>query len=161
MSGGHGVIEHDELVTLVPHKGKMFLLSRVTAWDLVKHTLRSEYDITENCLFYDEHAGGVPAWVSFELMAQSISALSGIGGRERGEKPKTGFILSVSNMAVTIPVLKAGTTVTMEIGEDFTADSIFVYHCAAFQGQDPVMEAKLTVMETEDLSELKSRIGGL
>ena len=46
------LIEHDELINYLPHKGKMFLLSRVTQHDVNNHTITSEYDITENCIFY-------------------------------------------------------------------------------------------------------------
>jgi len=38
-------IEHDELINYLPHKGKMFLLSRVTQHDVEKHTITSEYEI--------------------------------------------------------------------------------------------------------------------
>ena len=47
------LIEHDELINYLPHKGKMFLLSRVTQHDVNNHTITSEYDITENCIFYE------------------------------------------------------------------------------------------------------------
>ena len=39
-------IERDVLIDLLPHKGKMFLLSRVTQHDTEAHTITSEYDIT-------------------------------------------------------------------------------------------------------------------
>ena len=47
-------IEYDELINYLPHKGKMFLLSRVTQHDVNNHTITSEYDITENCIFYEK-----------------------------------------------------------------------------------------------------------
>ena len=35
-------IEYDELINYLPHKGKMFLLSRVTQHDVNNHTITSE-----------------------------------------------------------------------------------------------------------------------
>jgi predicted hotdog family 3-hydroxylacyl-ACP dehydratase len=156
-----GPIEHDELIPLLPHKGKMFLLSRVTAYDFTKRGLTAEYDITGDCLFYDEEAGGVPCWVGFELIAQSISALTGINSRREGKPPKVGFILSVSNMVLNIPVLQAGTTVTITIEEDHNMIPIFVFNGTLFQEQKPVMRAKLMVMETDDFSVIDTQAGGV
>ena len=98
---------------LVPHKGKMFLLDRIRDYDLQKISVTTEIDITRDNLFYEEELGGVPVWVAFEYMAQSVSALSGIYGRSKGEKPKTGFILSVNGFKAEVPVFKKGETVVV------------------------------------------------
>jgi len=47
------LIEKEELQTIIPHKGKMFLLSRVIEYDLA-HGIRAEYDITGNGREIDE-----------------------------------------------------------------------------------------------------------
>ncbi|GHV28163.1 hypothetical protein AGMMS4952_11160 [Spirochaetia bacterium] len=154
----NSIIERDELSTLLPHKGKMFLLSRLISYDIAaqQRSLSAEYDITEDCLFYDPALGGVPGWVSFEFMAQSIAVLSGISDRERGEPPKPGFILSVSNMEILIPVLRAGTTVYIHVQEDCRVERVFTFDCAvSLNGTEPgkaVALAKLTVMDVDDLS---------
>lgn len=145
-------IERDELAALLPHKGKMFLLSRLTEYDIEKRTLAAEYDITGDCIFYDPELGGIPGWVSFELMAQCISALSGLAGRERGEAPKPGFILSISAMDVKVPVLKAGTTVKVRIAEDMRMDMVFTFNCTAFLANQRAASANLTVMDVEDIT---------
>jgi predicted hotdog family 3-hydroxylacyl-ACP dehydratase len=145
-------IDRDELSTLIPHKGKMFLLSRITDYDLKKRTLTAEYDITGDCLFYDSELDGVPAWAGFEFMAQCISALSGLAGREQGKPPKPGFILSLSALEVTAPVLKAGTTVTINVAEDMRMDTVFTFRCAVFHEGGPAVSAKLTVMDVDDIS---------
>jgi predicted hotdog family 3-hydroxylacyl-ACP dehydratase len=157
------LINRDELITLVPHKGRMFLLSRVVSYDLENHSLSSEYDITGDCLFYREDLGGVPSWAGFEFMAQSISALSGLRNRGSGKKPPFGFILSVSDMVLHIPVLKEGTTAFIEVEEETVVDSVYSFRCSLFSGPSSAAErtgdkkikaagAKLTVMETEDIS---------
>jgi predicted hotdog family 3-hydroxylacyl-ACP dehydratase len=145
-------IERDELSTLLPHKGKMFLLSRLTEYDIENRALSAEYDITGDCIFYDPRLGGIPGWVSFELMAQCISVLSGIAGRERGEPPKLGFILSISSMNIQVPSLKTGATATIRIREDVRVDAVFTFDCAVFFEGRPAATAKLTVMDVEDIS---------
>lgn len=94
---------------LVPHKGKMLLLDRVQSYSIETVTITTEIDISRDSFFYEEELGGVPAWVAFEYMAQSISALSGIYGRSKGEKPKVGFIMSVSGLSPTSRPLKKAT----------------------------------------------------
>ena len=147
-----GKIERDELITILPHKGKMFLLTRVVAYDTIWRNLSAEYAITEDCLFYDPALSGVPTWVSFEFMAQSIAGLSGITSREKGEPPKMGCILSVSNMEIRAPLLPAGTTVQIRVQEEYAADGIFTFTCTVFLEDAEAASAKLTVMDVDDLS---------
>jgi predicted hotdog family 3-hydroxylacyl-ACP dehydratase len=154
-----GTIERDELSALLPHKGKMFLLSRITAYDTVKRSLSAEYDITPDCLFYDAAQRGVPAWVCFEFMAQSIAGLSGLTSRERGEPPRMGCILSVSNMEILRPLFKAGTTVCIGVQEDCVVKGISTFNCVVSLKETgkAAASAKLTVMDVDDLSVFEKR----
>ncbi|GHU80475.1 3-hydroxylacyl-ACP dehydratase [Spirochaetia bacterium] len=159
MDAERGIIETKELLSLIPHKGKMVLLSRLLAWDLETRTLRSEFDITGGCLFYDPALGGIPGWASFECMAQSISALTGLQNRRQGKGPKIGFILSISNMDIAVPVLPAGTTIQAEVRLDCSMDEVHVFDCRVSLGDRVAVTAKMTVMETADTSVLKNRGG--
>lgn len=148
-------IEHDELINYLPHKGKMFLLSRVLEHNIDNHTITSEYDITENCIFYEPEFDGVPSWTGFEFMAQGISALTGITNTMKGRTPLPGFILSVMEFKASVGYLKNGTTIRMKIAEDFRDDENHVYRylCQLFADKDdaePAVTAKISVMETED-----------
>jgi predicted hotdog family 3-hydroxylacyl-ACP dehydratase len=145
-------IDKEELLTLLPHRGKMFLLSRVNDYDTKKRTLTAEYDITPECLFYDGELDGVPSWAGFEFMAQGVSAVSGISFREEGVKPKPGFILSVTGMETMIPVFKAGTTVTIRVEEDCRIDAVNTFDCRLRIGEEQAASAKVTVMDVDDLS---------
>ena len=151
------MIEKEELQTLIPHKGKMFLLSRVTEYD-VAHGIRAEYDITEHCLFYDSAVDGVPSWTGFEFMAQAFSVLSGIRRRERGEKPKIGFILSIQSVKMEIPIFKNGSTVDVQVKETDCTDMIYTFEGEAFLEGRKVMEGRIMVMETSD-EQFKSLAG--
>jgi len=149
------MIDTQELLTLIPHRGRMFLLSRIISWDTEKHFLTAEYDITGDCLFYREELKGVPAWAGFELIAQSISALSGLNERVKGNDPLFGFILSVSELFLRIPVLKG--TVRIVVEEDTVINNVYSFRGVVFCDQAEAVSAKLTVMEAADFSAVINR----
>jgi len=143
------LIEREELETLIPHKGKMLLLNRIIEYNNDR-SIRAEYDITRNCIFYDPAIDGVPAWAGFEFMAQAISVLTGIRSREKGEKPKVGFILSIPFMRMEIPFYKNGATVAVRVKEIDCTDTIYSFDGEAFLENKKVMEGKLMVVEVSD-----------
>ena len=144
------MIEGEELASLLPHRGSMLLLTRVNEYNLERRTLCAESHITEDCLFYDPVIKGVPAWVAFEFLAQSIAALSGLWSREKGENPQIGFILSVSSIQIGLPLFSAGTTVELRLKENDRMDQVFNFKGEVFLEDRKVMEGKLTVMEVND-----------
>ncbi len=145
------VFDSKDLVSeLVPHKGKMLLLDRVRDYDLKENSITTEIDICRNNLFYEEELGGVPVWVSFEYMAQSVSALSGICGRAKGEKPKTGFIMSVSVFKADVPVFKEGKTVVVNVQEKIRVDQAVTFDGVAMVGNKVVVTAKINTVEVDD-----------
>ena len=135
---------------LVPHKGKMFLLNRICDYDLEINSITTEIDITRDNLFYEEELGGVPAWVAFEYMAQSVSALSGLQGRTKGEKPKVGFIMSVSGFNAYVPVFKQGETVVINVLEKTRNDNAVTFEGSATVNGTLAVTAKLNTVEVED-----------
>ena len=135
---------------LVPHKGKMFLLNRVQSYSLETISITTEIDITRDDLFYEDDLGGVPAWVAFEYMAQSISALSGIYGRSRGEKPKVGFIMSVNSFKANVPVFKVGETVVVTVRQTIRMDMAVTFDGTAKVGENLAVAATLNTVEVED-----------
>jgi predicted hotdog family 3-hydroxylacyl-ACP dehydratase len=144
------IIEGEELIGLLPHKGKMLLISRVTEYDVPMRSLRSEYDIGENCLFFDPVQKGVPAWMSFEFMAQAVSALSGITGRVMGKPPMMGFILSVSSLEIKVPLFKTGALVRIHVLEELRVDTVSTFRCTVWDGETEAVTAKIMVMDVED-----------
>ena len=145
------VFDSKDLVgELVPHKGKMLLLDRVRDYDLKENSITTEIDITRDNMFYEEELGGVPAWVAFEYMAQSVSALSGICGRAKGEKPKTGFILSVNGFKADIPVFKQGETVVVKVQEKTRVDQAVTFDGMAMIGDCVAVTTKLNTVEVDD-----------
>ncbi len=147
-------IEKNELINLLPHKGRMFLLDRAVDVNFEEYSIKTQVNVTEQSMFFDKALGGTPSYVTFEYMAQSISALSGIDNRRRGLPPKVGVILSVSDFKTTVPVIKAGTTVIVLDCQQDIVDRVFSFNCTAYIGDILISSGKLTVMEVDDLKEL-------
>ena len=135
---------------LVPHKGKMFLLDRVRDYDLKENSITTEVDISRDNMFYEEELGGVPVWVAFEYMAQSVSALSGLQGRTQGEKPKVGFIMSVSGFNADVPVFNVGETVVVNVIENIRMDNAVTFEGSATVNGTLAVTAKLNTVEVDD-----------
>ena len=140
-------IKLDNPGSIIPHKGKMLLLSRIISYDLEEQTLYAEYDITENCIFYNPVIKGVPAWAGFEFLAQAIAALSGIRGHMSGEKPKIGYLLNVSSMQIDIHSFQAGNTVQINVKESGCMDQVYNFEGTIFLEGKKVLNGKLTVIE--------------
>ena len=148
------VIADAELLSLLPHQGKMLLISRVIEYSVPARTLRSEYDVSEHCLFYDPALGGVPAGLTFEFMAQAVSALSGITGRVLGKPPMIGFILSVSSLEIQLPLVQPPGIVRVHIAEEMRLGAASTFRCEARIGERELARARLTVMDVEDPAQL-------
>ena len=144
------VIEKEELQTIIPHRGKMLLLTRVNGYNLEERTLCAEYHIAGDCLFYDPSVEGVPAWVGFEFMAQAISALAGIRDRVLGIRPRIGFILSVPSMKINMPVFGLGSVVEFRVKENDCTGLIYTFDGEVFLDGKKAMEGKLMVMEINE-----------
>lgn len=73
-----------------PHRAPMLLIDTMLEYD--GETARSETTIRRDHIFFQ--AGlGVPAYVGFELMAQTVNAFDGWRRIERGKTPTIGFLL--------------------------------------------------------------------
>lgn len=140
----------ESVETLVPHSGKMFLLNRVISFSLENMEIITEVDVSTKDLFYDDDLGGVPSWVSFEYMAQSISALSGIFGKTQSEKPKVGFIMSITNFKTHRGVFKDGEVVRLKVRQTMRMDMAVTFDGAAYVGDEEVATAVLNTVEVPD-----------
>ena len=148
-------IEGNALQEMLPHRGKMLLLSRVTGHNVREKTVTAEYDVTSDCIFYDDKKGGIPSWVGFEIMGQSVSALAAICRTVRRDidRARTGVILSVSDFKSDKAVLENNSTVCIRVKEYFCADDVSQYDCVLYERDVAVITARITVMEIKDMKE--------
>ncbi len=147
-----------DIAGLVPHKGRMLLIDTIISVDREGKSLVSQVRVGSGDTFFDRELGGVPAYVSFEYMAQSISALSALTGTD--EAPRPGVILSVSNLSCTREVFREGDVVQVSVREDYAEGDLLAFDCAALIGEETVVSCTLMVMEAESLEKLSVRKEG-
>jgi predicted hotdog family 3-hydroxylacyl-ACP dehydratase len=88
----------------VPHRGAMSLLEQVERWD--GQELVARVRVPSTGLF--TVAGGVPAWVGIEYLAQAVAAWSGARARADGGTPRAGLLLGTRRYDAAVPVFPAG-----------------------------------------------------
>jgi predicted hotdog family 3-hydroxylacyl-ACP dehydratase len=156
MEGGAGLpsaILRRELESLLPHKGRMFLLDSVHRWDLAAGTLESEVLVSEGDLFYDTRTAGVPVWVAFEYMAQSISALSGLRRRGAdGSEPRFGFIMSVRDFQAYAPHFSPGSRLRVSVRQLAREEDVVSFECAVGENGRIKAKAIVNALEVERLT---------
>lgn len=140
-------IEHEELATLVPHGGKMFIIDRITEAQANDWIIESETKITPDFMFYEKSADGVPNYACFEIIAQTVSALTGLYARENNLPPNMGFILSVSNLSFDFDIIKNGQTVRAKAVRESAMDNVYSFSAKLWVDGNPCGKGKLTVME--------------
>jgi predicted hotdog family 3-hydroxylacyl-ACP dehydratase len=144
------MIEKDELLTLIPHRGKMMMLDRVKKYDIQEKSIEAEYCITEDCLFYNEEEKGVPAWVGFEFIAQAISAFIGIRDREKGMPPLEGYILGISQMNIGLTFISKNSIITIASRELDSMHPVYIFEGEILLDGHEVLSGKITVMEVNE-----------
>jgi predicted hotdog family 3-hydroxylacyl-ACP dehydratase len=139
---------------LLPHRGKMLLLSRTISYDTSDNSLLAEVDISQNSFFYDNSLKGVPVWIGFEYMAQAIAALSGKNDLSKGQVPGLGFILSVSNFIANVSCFELNSTVSIYVSEALAMDNMFLFNCSIRRGDAELVKASVSCLKINDISEV-------
>jgi len=130
---------------LVKHKDSMLLLDRILAAE--GDMMRSETTFRADNVF-NLPDRGVPSYVGFELMAQTISAADGLDRRARGEGPVMGFLLGCRRYSCARPYFAEGETVTTEVRALIGLSS---YDCKIFDAGGGILaSASINVFRPED-----------
>ncbi|WP_407427710.1 hypothetical protein [Treponema sp.] len=145
-------IEHEELAGLVPHKGKMFIIDRIIEAQANDWIIESETKITPDFMFYDKKLEVAPNYACFEIIAQTVSALTGLYARENHLPPNMGFILSVSNLHFDFDSLVSGDVVRAKAVREAVVDNVYSFRAELFVNDKAGGSGKLTVMEVENNS---------
>jgi len=148
----------ESLEQLIPHRGKMSLLSRVLSYDANENSLLAEVDILQNSFFYDGNLKGVPVWIGFEYMAQAIAALSGKNDLAKGQIPGFGFILSISNFIANVPHFELNSTISIYVKETLTLDNMFLFDCSIKHSSTELAKATISTVKIKDVSEVKNEV---
>lgn len=143
----------EKLSELVPHKGKMLLLDRIVSVDLTHLQVETEVDVKRRSMFHEESLKGVPCWIGFEYMAQSVSCLSGILDRQRNLPPKMGFILSVNNFCAKSNVFPEGCTVRIRATQTLRMEKTMTFEGSIFIEGEQVATATIYAVESDNPKE--------
>jgi predicted hotdog family 3-hydroxylacyl-ACP dehydratase len=133
---------------LLPHRGAMLLLERVSACDTkricVECTPRRE-------AWYADARGNMPAWIGIELMAQAIAAHTGLVKRSEGKPVAPGVLLGTRSFVAAQPEFEAGQMLRVKAELSFRDESgLAAYDCSIETGGATLASATLKVFEPGD-----------
>lgn len=143
-------IEHDELGKILPQKGKMFLIGRISDAEPENWKIESETKITEDFMFYDKAAEGVPNYACIEIIAQTVAALMGLYAKEKNVEPNMGMILSVSKLHFDFDKIAAGQTIAVKAVREASVDNVQSFAAQLFLDSKEAGSGKITAMEITD-----------
>jgi predicted hotdog family 3-hydroxylacyl-ACP dehydratase len=95
-----------------PHRGGMLLIDVMLSAE--GDTARSETTIRRDNVFF-QPGRGVPAYIGFEFMAQTINAFDGWRRVERGQTPTIGFLLGSRGYRCQIDYFVEGARYVTEV----------------------------------------------
>ena len=139
---------------LIPHKGDAVLLDEISYAD--DHRLKAHLVVRQATAFSDPF-GNLPAWVGPELMAQAISALSGLRSlRARGQAAPIGLLLGVRSYRAIVGEFRCGEALQIEVAESSEdEDGMAVFDCRICRAGEVVASGTLTVFQPADDSFLE------
>ncbi len=111
---------------LTPHAAPMLLIDEVTSCDADQITARAV--ISQTSPFYMP-GRGVPAYVGFEIMAQTIAAYDGWTRRQNGEAPAVGFLLGCRRFTTSAEWFQEGTRLEIEAVSLLNAGEMKSFDC--------------------------------
>ena len=140
----------EELDAIVPHSGRMSFLSGIVDWGENLDWLVCRARFGEDFLFFDEEFGGVPSYVGFEFMAQSIAALSGLERYLGGiVEKRIGYIMGVRNYKARGKTLPPNEDFEIRIEEILRNGPVVSYRCGIDLAGDTISEGIINAFEPE------------
>ncbi|WP_348535750.1 beta-hydroxyacyl-ACP dehydratase [Mycoavidus cysteinexigens] len=147
MNSPHGF---PEIETLLPHRGTMLLLDRVTAF--ANETLSAEYQVRGDAWYADPDAR-MPAWIGLELMAQAMAAHASLSAKANGGPPQPGVLLGSRQYQAFCEAFEANTLLKVDVQQILAlADGNRAYDCALWQDAELAAKAVLKVFQPPDFS---------
>ena len=136
---------------LIPHRGSMLFLDTVLHAD--KESCTAQYTPQAGAWYLNAN-GAMPAWISIEIMAQTIAAHTGEMRRQIGLLPKQGVLLGTRSLKSTCPAFAPGVTLQIVARVSFWGEGgLAAYECSIATAAAPhevLASAILKVFEPED-----------
>ena len=133
------------LEELVPHRGRMLLLSRVV--DVADDMARAEVDVSETSSFY-LRGRGVPACIGLEYMGQTAALIAGRQLALGTLAPHTGLLLGSRRYSANREYFLDGERLTVQSkAVAIAAGGLASFHCEIKAADGEVIaEAMLSVL---------------
>jgi len=144
---------------LVPHKPPMVLLDRVLSYST--DFVCCEVEIRVDSAFVqrdgdDNGAGGVPALVGMEYMAQCVAVFAGLSARESGQPARIGLLLGSRDLRFDADLFPVGDRLTVEARKTWGENILGSFACRVLRGAEVLVQGTLNVYQGEP-PELVSR----
>lgn len=140
------MISKYQVADLVPHSGRMSLLTAITGQG--EDWLSAQVVITPDSMFAD--AKGVPSWVGLEYLAQAIGAFAGLQERLKGDSPKLGFLLGTRKYLCSTDYFLPGDELKLKVIRNMQAENgLSAFECH-LEAAGYTATASLNVFQPED-----------
>jgi len=113
------------LEALVPHRGRMLLVSRIEAHAPEETTCG--IDVGADSLVVNED-GSVSAWVALEYMAQTIAVHAGLTAWSRDEPVRLGFLIGSRRVDFTT-AMRGGQSLRATVRHVWGAAELAAFEC--------------------------------
>ena len=133
---------------LAPHDPPMLTVDELVEWAADK--LTSRYTVSTDNLFYVP-GRGMPAYVVFEIMAQSISVHDGMERRQSGHPPQIGFLLGARRFTAQRDWIQLGETLVTKVDAIINEGELRAFNCKVTTdaGED-IAQAEIKVFRPDD-----------
>jgi len=133
---------------ILPHRGVMLLLDRITAVD--DEQLCAQARVQPDA-WYADGQGNMPAYITIELMAQAIAAFVGLEHRRHGRPVKIGVLLGTRKFTCAVPVIAPETVLDVVAKLIYREpEGLGAFDCYIMAGDARVAEATIKVYEPDD-----------
>lgn len=134
-----------EAALVVPHSSRMLLIDTVTGAD--ENSLSATARVRSDSPLV--HDGVLGSWAVIEYMAQAIAAFEGCRARERGDKPKVGFLIGTRHMTCNVPDIAVGTELQVRIERQYEEGGLGLFD-GTVTGHDITASASISVYQPDN-----------
>lgn len=140
--------EFAPIETILPHRGTMLLLDKISACN--DEALTAHASVCADA-WYADADGAMPAWIGIELMAQAIAAHVSLLAMRAGGRARPGVLLGSRSYQAYLPAFAHDAQLRIETKELLRGDEGHgAYECAIHHGNVCCAEAVIKVFQPAD-----------
>jgi len=132
---------------LAPHAAPMLLVDQVL--EAGEGYIRAQSTVGSSNIFFMP-GRGLPSYVAFELMAQTVSVLDGWGRRAEGQGPQIGFLIGCRKYRVTRDWFAPGEVLEIACTALIQEGELRSFECRVTAGAAEVASGTLNVFRPDD-----------